>query len=58
MTILNETHKSIDQDWFGGQVMSVVGECHCSSADKNWDEEENVCAVSLWHIVYIFFLIL
>jgi len=44
MTLLTQTHKMIDQDWFGGQVMSVVGECHCSSADKKWDADKNVCA--------------
>ena len=42
MTLLTQTHKIIDQDWFGGQVMSVVGECHCS-ADKKWDDDKNVC---------------
>merc|ERR1711887_456165 len=44
VTIRTQTLKMIDQDWFGGQVLSVVGECHCSSTDKIWDDEDFVCA--------------
>merc|ERR1712243_539053 len=44
VTILNETQKKIDPDWFGGQAMSVVGECHCSSDDNNCFGYQNICA--------------
>merc|ERR1711872_521940 len=44
VSILDQRRRSINQGWFGGQFMSVVGECHCQRFGQIWDNQELVCA--------------
>merc|ERR1712013_966626 len=59
MSILAQRRLSINQGWFGGQALSVVGECHCRRLGQIWDNLELVCAGSEKLLVGIlpFFLV-
>ena len=45
LSFMNQRRQSINQGWFGGQVLSIVGECHCRRMFQIWDRQELQCAV-------------
>merc|ERR1719470_173264 len=44
MSVLSQRRQSINQGWFGGQAMAVVGECHCQRMNQIWDKQELQCS--------------
>ena len=46
LSVLDQRRQSINQGWFGGQAMAVVGECHCQRMHQFWDKQELQCSVA------------
>eukprot|EP00092_Neocalanus_flemingeri_P012995 GFUD01014005.1.p1 GENE.GFUD01014005.1~~GFUD01014005.1.p1 ORF type:complete len:200 (+),score=39.82 GFUD01014005.1:40-639(+) len=58
VSVLNTVRQTINQDWFGGQALSVVGECHCQRIGQVWDRQEMECSGAEYKLAGLTLLIL
>eukprot|EP00092_Neocalanus_flemingeri_P008268 GFUD01008914.1.p1 GENE.GFUD01008914.1~~GFUD01008914.1.p1 ORF type:complete len:202 (+),score=38.85 GFUD01008914.1:64-669(+) len=58
VSVLNTVRQTINQDWFGGQALSVVGECHCQRIGQVWDRQELECSGAEYKLAGLTLLIL